>query len=330
MKITGVTPIMKRYSENPILTSKDIPYASTMVYNPGVVKFKGKYVMVFRNDCFKNKKYHHTDLALAFSHNGIKFKVENKPLSFMRDGGYPGFASGAYDPRLTVIKGRCYLCFALDTFNGIRGGIAVTDDFKKFELLSLSLPDNRNMVLFPEKINNRFVRLERPFPVYGMYGKFKEKFDIWLSESPDGRYWGESRLVLGADKVKFSNAKIGPGTPPVKTKKGWLTIFHAVDIDENRKKCGWAGNWKKRYTAGVMLLDLKDPSKVIGISKTPLMVPQLPYEYETKGCRDNVIFPTGIILEEDGSVKIYYGAADTVIALATADINDLLNRCKPI
>ena len=126
--------------------------------------------------------------------------------------------------------------------------------------------------------------------------------------------------------VSYANDKIGPAAPPVKTKYGWLTIFHAVDKIEGREQYEWQLNWNKRYTAGIMLLDLEDPSKVIGMCKKPLIAPELPHEVEY-GFRQNVIFPGGMILEDDETVKIYYGASDTVECLATASLSDLIALC---
>lgn len=177
--------------------------------------------------------------------------------------------------------------------------------------------------MFPEKVNGRCVRLERPFPVYSHGGK--DRFDAWISDSPDLVYWGNSKLLLAVENVPFANDKVGPAAPPVKTKYGWLTTFHAVDIDPFRGKNGWEDFWKKRYTAGIMLLDLNDPSKVIGMSKEPLIVPEEVYERD--GFRNNVIFPGGMILEDGGEVKIYYGAADTVECLITACVDDLVKLC---
>lgn len=107
---------------------------------------------------------------------------------------------------------------------------------------------------------------------------------------------------------------------------GYPTIFHDVDLDESRRKNGWEDTWKKRYTAGIMLLDAEDPGRIIGISKEPLMVPEADYE-ASNGFRNNVVFPAGAILEDTGEVKIYYGAADTVECLATAHVDDLLRLC---
>lgn len=315
-------PILHRHPSNPILTARSVPYPATLVFNPGVARFQGRYVMVFRNDygSVEEKKLDGTNLGLAFSDDGIQWQVQPKPCFEWREGDI----LRAYDPRLTVIEGRCYMCFAVDTRHGIRGGLAVTDDFEKFKVLSLTVPDNRNLALFPERIGGRFVRLERPFPVYGRLGQ--ERFDIWLSESPDLIYWGNPALVLGVEDVPYCNLKIGPAAPPVKTQHGWLTLFHAVDYDAARGENGWEDKWQKRYTAGIMLLDLYDPRKIIGLAREPLLAPEAPYEMDG-GFRNDVIFPSGMILEESGEVKIYYGAADTVICLATAHVDDLLKLC---
>lgn len=311
--------IVKR--DAPVLTRKDIPYSAALIFNAGVTKFCGEYVMVFRNDYgdYDNQKLSGTNLGLARSKDGILWEVSDKPCFSLREGDI----RRAYDPRLTVIDGRCYMCFAVDTDHGIRGGIAVTDDFERFEILSLSGPDNRNMVLFPEKIGGDYVRLERPMPVYS---RGRDRFDLWTASSPDLVYWGKNRLVLGVEQVPFANDKIGPGAPPIRTEKGWLTLFHAVIRDNERGKHGWEDRWQKVYYAGIALLDLDDPSKVVGISRSPLIAPTLPYERD-EGFRTHVIFPGGMILEPSGEVKIYYGAADTVEALATADVGDLIALC---
>lgn len=323
-QFTKTSPCIHRFLQNPILTAEDVSYPATLIFNAGVTKYQGKYVMMFRNDYhyMGGNSFEGTNIGFAYSDDGIQWKVRNRPCFDLKD----SEILRVYDPRLTVIDGKCYLCFAADTKHGLRGGIAVTDDFEKFDVLSMSLPDNRNMALFPQKINGKYMRLERPFPVYSRGGK--DRFDIWMSDSPDLKYWGNSSLLLGVEDVPFANDKIGPATPPIKTEKGWLTIFHAVDFDSKRGKNGWEETWKKRYTAGIMLLDLEDPSKVIGISKQPLITPK--EKYETDGFRNNVIFPGGMILEDNGEVKIYYGAADTVECLATADINDLLELCAPL
>lgn len=310
--------ILKRHEKNPVLTYRDVPYNAALTFNAGVTKYNGKYVMVFRNDYgdFDAHRLDGTNIGVAFSDDGVDWTVQDTPCFAMEDEDI----KRAYDPRLTVIEGKCYMCFAVDTWHGIRGGIAVTEDFEHFDILSLSAPDNRNMVLFPEKIHDRFVRLERPF------SSNSKGFDMWISRSPDLRYWGDAALLLDVAGVPFATDKIGPAAPPVRTEKGWLTLFHAVDIDESRGKNGWEPVWKKRYTAGIMLLDLENPYKILGMCREPLIAPQAPYETDG-GYRNNVIFPGGMILENSGEVKIYYGSADTVECLAMADVNDLIRLC---
>lgn len=327
-ELKSSSAITRYQNGEPILSKKDIPYEADCIFNAGVAKYRGRYVMAFRNDCRYNGRggFEKCAVGLAFSGDGIHWEVQDKPFLTVEDMGDPE-VTRVYDPRLTVMEDRCYLCFAVDTKHGLRGGVAVTDDFRSMEVLSMTVPDNRNMVLFPEKIDGKYVRLERPFPVYSRGGR--DRFDIWMSYSPDLKYWGESRLLMGVEDVPYANDKIGPGAPPVKTEAGWLTLFHAVDIDRTRGKNGWEDRWQKRYCGGIMLLDLKDPSRIIGMCREPLIAPETEYETEG-GFRTNVIFPGGMILEEDGTVKIYYGASDTVECLATARVEDLIRLCRPV
>lgn len=318
------SPVITRYAGNPVLSAADVPYPSALVFNAGVMKYQGRYVMVFRNDygSVEEQRLEGTNLGLAFSDDGLHWQVEPTPCwAWETDE-----IRRVYDPRLMMLEGRVYICFAVDTWHGVRGGIAVTDDFYRYDVIHMTVPDNRNMVLFPQRIGDKYVRLERPFPVYGRGNQ--ERFDIWLSDSPDLRYWGNADLVLGVEDVPYANTKLGPAAPPVRTPRGWLTTFHAVDTDPGRGKNGWEPRWQKRYTAGVMLLDLEDPRTVVGLHREPLIAPEAPYEV-AGGFRNNTVFPCGLVLEDDGEVKIYYGAADTVTCLATATLDDLLALCEP-
>ncbi len=317
---------VKRYPGNPVLSKADVPYSCDLVFNAGVIRWKDGYAVAFRNDygCTQpeweaGRRFKGTNIGLAFSPDGIHWKVEPEPIIEMKD----EEIQRAYDPRLTVIGDEAFMTFAVDTRHGLRGGIARTTDLRRYELISLSVPDNRNMVLFPERFNGMYLRLERPMPVYS---RGRDRFDIWISESPDLVYWGKSQLLAGVEDFPFANDKIGPGAPPVRTDKGWLVFTHAVDRDNTRGKNGWEPQWTKRYCAGVMLLDPEDPRRVLGICREPLLAPEAPYE-TTEGFRTNVIFPTGAILEADGTMKIYYGASDTVTALATARVEDLIEAC---
>ena len=313
-----------RYAKNPVLTGNDVPYGSDLVFNAGVIPWQGGYAMVFRNDYgyISGSRFSGTNIGLAFSPDGIHWKVDKEPV---RITGYdPAEYRRAYDPRLTVIEDKVYMSFALDTNHGVLGSIAVTDDLRHYTVLSMSVPDNRNMVLFPEKINGMYMRLERPMPVYSRGGH--DRFDIWQSESPDLIHWGNAHLVAGVEDFPFANDKIGPGAPPVQTDAGWLTVTHAVDIDPERGKNGWEDRWTKRYCACVMLLDAEKPWKMIGSGRVPLLAPETDYEVTT-GFRTNVIFPTAMIPIENHKMRIYYGASDTVIAIAEASTEDLIRLC---
>ena len=317
-------------AEKPVLTKDDIPYDASLIFNAGVAKHKGRYVMVFRNDYGPTEKTYpsvrfKTSLGFAESEDGINWVVREKPIFDNKNLLPEDEIKRLYDPRITIIDDKPYICMAMDTKHGIRGCIAETDDnFEAINIISASAPDNRNMVLFPEKIDGKYVRLERPFPVYSRGGR--DRFDLWISKSPDLVYWGETELLLAVEDVPYANDKIGPAAPPIKTDKGWLTIFHTVDKSRFRRKNGWEKKWQKRYCAGIMLLDLEDPSKITGMSKLPLIAPESYYETEV-GFRKHVIFPGGMILEDNGEVKIYYGASDTVECLATAKVDELIALC---
>ncbi len=311
-----------------VLSKDDVPYDSALVFNAGVNRYQDGYVMLFRNDygfCRKDFDDFYagisdnttpkTNIGAAYSKDGISWKVENEHVFELAD----DTISRAYDPRMTQLEdGSFGVCFAIDSRVGVRGGIATTTDMKNFDIKSISVPDNRNMVLFPEKINGLYYRLERPF-ITG-----SPRFSVWMSSSPDLIHWGNSRVVLESKSVPFANSKIGPAAPPVKTPQGWLTLFHAVEEQEENFD-SWCRHWKKCYYGGIMLLDLEDPSKIIALAGRPLLVPE--EEYELSGFRGGVIFPGGFIAEPDGTAKIYYGAADTVECLAVAEIKDLIDFC---
>ncbi len=319
------SPVITRHPNNPLLTKDDVPFQADLVYNAGFAKYQGKYVCVFRNDYgFGKPKFSNLFTGMNFgfadSDDGIHWNIRKDIFitnEEARDMGYQRF----YDPRLTVIDGELYMCCAVDRWQGICGGIfKIHDDLKTYDLISVSEPDCRNFALFPEKMNGLYTRFDRPM------ASSTGCSDVWISQSPDLKFWGNHTVTLESKNVPWINDKIGPAAPPIKTEKGWLATFHAVDIESGRGKNGWEDTWEKRYTAGIMLLDLDNPTKIIGMSKQPLIAPEMPYERD-EGYRQNVIFPGGMILEDDGEVKIYYGAADTVECLATANVDDLIKLC---
>ena len=300
--------IVKRYEKNPILTADDMPFACSGIYNSGVVKFDGKYLMLCRVESIDISNY----FIPAISEDGYHFKVRKKPISLHKDEEFKKYTEEMiYDPRITEIDGVYYICFAAHSSHGVRIGMLKTKDFDKFESCGfISEPDNRNGVLFPEKIGGLYARLDRPILPY-------DRGDLWISYSPDLIFWGKSKCLFkrGAHGHWYWQ-KIGAGAVPIKTKKGWLEIWHGVHV---------MSGYQYVYHLGVMLLDLNDPSKVIARAKAPILSPREPYE--RSGLTSNVVFTSGAILEEDGEVKIYYGGADTVQCVATARLEDLIEAC---
>ena len=186
--------IIKRHPLNPIFTSNDVPYPSVIAYNAGVVKYQGQYVMVFRTDynwSDEEQKAIGFQIGVAYSDDGVSnWRVHSKPILEFEGG---KDVKGSMDPRVTILEGRIYITYAQYTGHGYRGTIAVTDDFEKIEIVSRTVPDNRNLVLFPERINNMYIRHERPFPIDS---RSQRLYDMWISESPDLVYWGKSALLL--------------------------------------------------------------------------------------------------------------------------------------
>ncbi len=306
-----MSSIIRRYEGNPIITPEDIPYDCMLAFNPAATRFEGDYLLLVRTI----DEHRAESVALARSSDGYHFQIEPEPI--LTPG--PGDGGRLNDPRITRIDGTYYVAYCTDTRDkGIRIGILATTDFRNFEQLYYSQPDNRNAVLFPEKINGQYVRLDRPFMRYYWLDR---PYDIWISRSPDLRYWGDHELLLRYQDVPWGNNKIGPGPAPIRTDRGWLVIYHGSEHPD-----GTDTNWQKTYRAGVMLLDLDDPSKVIAQPKAPLMEPTTDYETDPRR-RPNVIFPTGAILEDDGEIKIYYGAGDRTVGVATTTVDELLDFC---
>ena len=301
--------ILKKYEGNPIINPEDIPDCDS-VYNAGAVKFKDKYILLL--SVMRKSSEALKEIFLAESSDGINFKVSEEPFIVpSKDGFYKKFEYDMCDPRITFLEGTYYITYPAHTPGiGVVGILGKTDDFEKFERIEIiSLPDNRVPVLFPEKISGEYMRLDRPFGVY--------PGSLWISYSPDLIYWGKHRPLLLPDDRYWCNFKVGPAGPPIKTEKGWLLIYHAV----SGGKIG-----PTVYSLGAALLDLNDPTKILGKTKGPILTPS--ESYERIGKVANTVFSCGAILEDSGELKIYYGAADTCIGLATCPVNSLVEILK--
>jgi len=291
--------LVERYEGNPVITASSIPEPCNAVFNAGATQINNEYMLLLRVEGLEGK----SKFYLAKSLNGYDFKVSNAPV-FLRSDIEP-FKTyekrGVEDPRITKIGESYYILYTAYSHFGTRIGLAQTDNFQEFERIALiSEPNNKDAALFPKKFDNQFVRLDRP-----------TANSIWISYSSDLKYWGEAKAVMETRPGYWDMDKIGLGAPPIETNEGWLIIYHGVKY--------------KVYRLGCALLDLEDPSRLIGRSEIPILSPKTPYE--RTGDVPNVVFTCGAIHEENSEVKIYYGAADTCLCLCTASLDNLLKIC---
>lgn len=299
--------LIRRYEGNPILTKKDVPYPVETVHNAGVVKHEGRYVMLFRSHLRNGRSI----IGIAESDDGYRFTVRPEPfLTPATEGDFALYEEyGVEDVRINPLEGEYYLTYSAYSRYGVRIALAKTRDFQRVERIALiSQPDMRNVVLFPEKIGGRYVRLDRPHTQIAPWS-------IWISYSPDLVHWGDSKIVIKPETYHWDEIKIGPGAPPIKTRQGWLHIYHGVFET-------MAG---AVYRLGVALHDLDDPSRVLGVADEWVLQPEAPWEIT--GYVPNVVFSCGAVPEEDGTVKIYWGGADTVMCVGEARLDDLVELC---
>lgn len=299
--------LVTRYEGNPILTKNDIPYPVETVHNAAMVKHKERYIMLFRS----HRRNGRCILGLAESKDGYNFTAHDEPfMTPATDGVFGEYEEfGVEDPRICAMDGDYLITYSVYSRHGVRMALARTRDFQHVERVALiSQPDMRNIVLFPEKFDGNYVRLDRPHSEINPWA-------IWISYSPDLIHWGQSKVVMKPLQYHWDEMKIGPGATPIKTEHGWLHIYHGVFST-------MAGSV---YRLGVALHDLMDPSRIIGISDEWILQPEDPWE--RTGYVPNVVFTCGAIPEKDGTVKIYWGGADTVMCAGTARIDDLVNLC---
>jgi beta-1,4-mannooligosaccharide/beta-1,4-mannosyl-N-acetylglucosamine phosphorylase len=316
---------VERSRRNPILTRRDIPPIPphvvdvSSVFNPGAIRDGDRTVLLLR----VQTRGRETVLLPAESADGETFTVHPRLVEIKGLDAVPKKIHHVYDPRLTRLDQTTYVVFAADTNHGCRLGVAATDDFERFELISFGGNDARNGVLFPERIGGQYLRLERPNRTRLESG-VSTGDQIVLAASDDLATWVEVGPVM-AGRPHYWDELIGSGPPPVKTPQGWLHIYHGVA----RHLVGC-----DIYQAGVCLLDLDNPRRVLARGRNNILEPREPYEQV--GQVPNVVFPTGMVVDDfdeagfarpSSPVRVYYGAADTVVAMATTTISDLLAAC---
>jgi predicted GH43/DUF377 family glycosyl hydrolase len=325
-----------RCPENPIVVPGLYPWRKATCFNPAVIRDGGKFYMVER--AAGGLRPFHCFFGLLESDDGVHFThVQDQPIVTPADLGFPH--GSIQDPRLVKIDGTFYLTYALrpasygysptgvgkpdehyysypgvygdQTLYRTRSGVMASADLLHWKQIAYTTPfeiNDRDNILFPEKIGGRFALLRRPEEWIGPeYGT--EKPGMWLTYSDDLVSWSDPELIAVA-REDWEFKKIGGSAPPVRTEAGWLTLYHGVDADNV-------------YRCGAIMLDLADPSKVIGRAKSFILEP-VEY-YERFGLYiPNVVFPTGAVAVGD-LLHIYYGVTDTAICLATVPLSELVD-----
>ena len=298
--------VMWRYSMNPIIERDAIP-SSNSVFNSAVVAFEDGSAGVFRCD----NKAVQMNIFAGFSKDGIHWEIEHEPIVMQRGNTDMIDSDYKYDPRVVFIEDRYWITWC-NGYHGPTIGIAYTFDFKEFfQCENAFLPFNRNGVLFPKKINGKYAMLSRPSDNgHTPFG------DIYISFSPDMKYWGEHRVVMKTapfEQSAWQCTKIGAGPIPILTNEGWLMIYHGVINTCN----GF------RYAMGAALLEENAPEKVRYRTKPYLLSPSV--TYEQVGDVPNVIFPCAALHDEEKDrLSVYYGAADTVVGLAFGKLSEVV------
>ncbi len=331
---------LNKHAANPILKpNPENDWEDCCVLNPAVIydDARNKFVMLYR--AAGNDFAHVIRLGLAESDDGVNFtRVYDKPVMEAEPNHPDGGA--LEDPRIVKLDGRYFITYVAEAYSPGKYWLpdqmrkyrneffpknlqtlpalvrdftsvtylAFTDDFKTFKRLGRitdSRYDDRDVVLFPEKVNGKYVRISRP--------KRDDKApSVWITYSDDLLEWGEPTKFI-EPKEWWEELKVGASCPPIRTKDGWLFVYHGVDAKN------------EIYRVGFAMLDINHPEKVIARTKNFVMEPE--YDYETQGLYNGCVFPTGIV-EKGGVFYIYYGCADRFIGLATVGVNEVLEELR--
>ncbi len=272
-------------------------------------------------------------LRLAKSRDGIKIDSIAELPTIFPEGSYEEF--GVEDARITFIEDRFYITYVAVSKHGIATSLVSTKDFVRFERHGIILPtENKDVVIFPEKIGNSYVALHRPLSA-NPFGPP----EMWMAYSPDLIHWGQHHCIVNTcwdcknirtektdtnrtsqrrRSTDWNFAKFGAGAPPIRTEEGWLEIYHGSYKAHEADRVGI-------YCAGAALFDLDNPQKMIARAKCPILVPEM--EYERQGFLSSIVFPTGVIVKGD-DLLIYYGAADTYTAVTKLSLQGVLAAVK--
>jgi predicted GH43/DUF377 family glycosyl hydrolase len=296
-----------RHPAGPILSAKEWPYPVHTVFNAGATRLgDGTTLLLCRVEDFRG----HSHLCAARSANGIDgWIIDPKPTLSPDPEGHPEESWGVEDPRITHVPelNRYAIAYTSYSKEGPGVSLALTPDFKVFERYGqIMRPEDKDAAMFPTRIGGSWALLHRPAGPAGAH--------IWISYSPDLKYWGRQKIILPAREGAWWDAgKVGLSPPPIETERGWLLLYHGVRM--NGAGC--------LYRVGAALMDLKNPERCLSRGDGWIFGPEEDYEY--RGDVGKVVFPCGWTLEPDGdTLRLYYGAADTCLAMATGSIGAIL------
>ena len=299
--------LFQHHERNPILTAAQWPYPVNSVFNPGAALLPDGITLLL---CRVEDRRGHSHLCAARSANGIDgWKIDTQPTLMPDPEHFPEELWGIEDPRITFVSelDKYAVVYTAHTRDGPGVSLALTEDFHHFERYGLIMqPEDKDAVLLPHRINGNWALIHRPVNPLGAH--------MWISYSSNLRQWGSHKLMLEARLGAWWDAnKIGLASPPIETAKGWLVIYHGVRQNA-------AGSI---YRLGVALFDLHAPEICLKRGDEWIFGPEEPYE--RRGDVDNVVFPCGYTIAPDGdTIHLYYGAADTSIALATGSVYAIL------
>ncbi len=303
--------LFRRYQNNPIITARDVPYPANTVFNAGATVALEETLLLLRVEDRRGLSH----LTAARSRNGFDgWRIDAEPTLLPSPRTHPEEEWGIEDPRITRLEEeeRWAITYTAYSTGGPLVSLATTRDFGSFERHgSVMPPEDKDAALFPVRFHGRWAMIHRPVSTFPGVGAH-----IWISFSPDLKHWGDHQILIPARRGAWWDAgKVGLSPPPMKTDEGWLILYHGVK--ETPAGC--------IYRVGLAMLDLDDPRRLIARSDEWVFGPEAPYE--TIGDVDKVVFPCGWTLMGD-QVRLYYGAADTSIAMATASLSDLLAWLK--
>jgi predicted GH43/DUF377 family glycosyl hydrolase len=300
--------IFHRHKQNPILSADNWPYPINSVFNAGATILPDGTTLLL---CRVEDRRGLSHLCAARSKNGIdEWKIDPQPTLSPDPQNFPEELWGIEDPRITFVEElkKYVVVYTAYTRDGPGVALALTEDFKNFERYGIIMsPEDKDAALLPRRIGDYWALIHRPVSA--------PRAHMWISYSADMRHWGSHKLMMEARKGAWWDAnKIGLSPPPIETPIGWLVIYHGV-----KQSCGGC-----IYRLGLALFDLNKPELCLKRGNEWILAPEEPYEQ--RGDVGYVVFPCGYTIGPDGDkINIYYGAADTCIALATSSIKEMLN-----